>query len=138
MKQLLRSSAAGCLLILSNAAMQAAQSAEIKGADACGYVVDTKGSVVPEATVKAMTGEKTVATATTLSDGSFHFQESINSRINVTVSANGFAPATQTVDHVKSTKSDKKCKSPIYAVLAAGNGASFITTKKKLVPRPAR
>ena len=128
--------AAVCFTLLAVAPAFAAQDREIKEADGCGYVVDSTGSVIPEATVKATSGEKTVATATTLSDGSFHFEESINSEVLITVSAKGFAAATGAVDRVKSTRSDKKCKRPVYAVLAQGNGASFITTKKKNVPRP--
>ena len=127
--------AALCVTLLVAAPVSGAQDRAIKDADGCGYVVDATGSVVPEATVKATSGDKTVATATTLSDGSFHFEESINSQVMLTVSAKGFASATDTVDHVKSTKSDKKCKRPVYVVLAQGNGASFITTKKKNVPK---
>jgi hypothetical protein len=135
MKRLLVFAAVACVTLLAATPAFAAQDREIKEADGCGYVVDTTGSVVPEATVKATSGDKTVATATTLSDGSFHFEESINSQVTLTISAKGFAPATDTVDHVKSTKSDNKCKRPVYVVLAQGNGMSFITTKKKNVPR---
>ena len=127
-----------CLVLFAAVPAFAAQTPAIKEADACGYVVDTTGSVVPEATLKAMNGEKTVATATTLSDGSFRFQESISMQIVLSASARGFATASDTVERVKGTKSDKKCKRPIYVVLAQGNGASFITTKKNRVPRPAR
>lgn len=124
-----------CVTILIAAPAFAAQDPEIKEANACGYVVDTTGSVVPEATVKATNGSKTVATATTMSDGSFHFEESINSKIVLTVEAKGFATASDTVDRVKGAKSEKKCGRPVYVVLAQGNGTSFITTKKNRVPK---
>jgi hypothetical protein len=136
--KLLNLTAAACLLTSTVAPVALAQSSQIKEADACGFVVDASGSVVPDATVKGMSGEKTVATATSFSDGSFHFEESINSQIVVTVTARGFAPASETIDRVKGTKSEKKCKRPIYVVLTPGNGMSFITTKKNRVPRTAR
>ena len=123
------------LLSVVSSAAYAAQDDRIKEVDGCGWVVDSTGSVVSDATVKAMSGEKTIATASTLSDGSFHFEESISSGIVLTAQAKGMAPANETIDRVKAAKGEKKCKRPIYVVLGKTAGSSFITVKKKLVPK---
>ena len=107
----------------------------IKEADACGFVVDTTGSVVSEAMITATNGGRLIATASTLSDGSFHFKDSINASIDLKAVAGGFAPALSSVNRVHPAVKEGKCKSPLYVVLGKSAGSSFITIKKKLVPK---
>ncbi len=106
----------------------------IKEVDACGLVLDPSGHGVPDATVSAMSGGNVVETSTTLSDGSFSFLQNVNSEVQISVKARGFAPATGTVDHLHSAGS-RKCKRPLYAVLAVVGGTSFLTEKKNKLPR---
>jgi hypothetical protein len=106
----------------------------IKEADGCGFIQDASGSAVAEASVKAMSGDKTIAITTTLSDGSFHFTESVDTQARLVVSARGFVTATNTIGRMH-TANSKKCKHPVYAVLAVGQGHSFITTKKSELPK---
>ncbi|MDP9038836.1 MAG: carboxypeptidase-like regulatory domain-containing protein [Acidobacteriota bacterium] len=121
---------AGCTVRASAAADE-----RMKEADACGYVVDASGSVVSAATVSATNGGRTIATATTFSDGSFHFEDSINTGVDLAVEAKGFVPANGHIERLRGVKSEKKCGHPVYVVLAGGKGLSYITTKKKNVPR---
>ena len=106
----------------------------IKESDSCGFVQDASGAPIAEASIKAMSGDKTIATAITLSDGSFHLSESKNSRVDLEVSAQGFAAARGSIDRMHAEDS-RKCKHPVYAVLATGQGHSFITAKKSELPK---
>ncbi|GAC1419995.1 MAG: hypothetical protein NVSMB62_13430 [Acidobacteriaceae bacterium] len=109
----------------------------IKNADACGFIVDLTGTAVEGATVVAVSGEKTLATSSSLSDGSFHFAEQLNTAVDFKVSARGFASSTHEIEHLKSVN-EKHCRHPLYVVLAPGEGSSVVTTKKSALPKPKR
>jgi hypothetical protein len=106
----------------------------IKDVDACGFVVDQSGRPIAEATISASSGANVVASATSLSDGSFSFVQNLSSEVQLEVRAQGFVRAIGIVEKM-SGGSMKKCKRPLYAVLAVGNGNSYLTTKKKSLPK---
>jgi Carboxypeptidase regulatory-like domain len=125
-----------CLLTLVSSEITADAFAQdlIKDVDACGFVVDQSGRPVSEVTITAKSGENVIATATSLSDGSFSFVQSINSPVQLHVTAKGYAEASDTVERMRSA-GFKKCGRPLYAVLAMSGGNSFLTTKKKSLPK---
>jgi hypothetical protein len=123
------------LMTTSHLAADVSGDKPIKEADDCGFIKDASGAAVPEATVKAISGVKTIATAITLSDGSFHFTESTNMQVELEVSARWFVTARNTIGRMHTAADSKKCKHPVYAVLAVGQGHSFITAKKSELPK---
>jgi hypothetical protein len=125
-----------CMLLMTTSHLAADVFVDkpIKEADDCGFIQDASGAAISEATVKAISGVRTIATATTLSDGSFHFAESTNMQVKLEVSAREFVTARNTIGRMHTTDS-KKCKHPVYAVLAVGQGHSFITAKKSELPK---
>ena len=106
----------------------------IKDVDACGLVMGPDGRGISEATVSAISDGRTLAIATSLSDGSFSFTQSINSPVELHVRAKGFSEASAAVEKMRGAGL-KKCGHPVYAVLATGSGNSYLTTKKKGLPK---
>jgi hypothetical protein len=125
-----------CLLTLVSPELTANAVAQenIKDVDACGLVMGMDGRAIPDATITAKSGENVMATATSLSDGSFSFMQSLNSQIQLEVRAPGFVPASGAIEHMQAHTS-MKCGHPIYVVLAVGGGNSYLTTKKRSLPR---
>jgi Carboxypeptidase regulatory-like domain len=112
--------------------------ASIDKADACGLVVDESGRPIADASLTATAGDFKV-NSTSVSDGSFTLPETSNRPMSLVATAKGFSPATQTISHLSSAGS-RKCKHPVYVVLMTGKmaGASYITMKKKDLPKGAR
>jgi hypothetical protein len=125
-----------CLFTLASSELTANAVAQenIKDVDACGLVMGVDGRAIPDATITAKSGENVMASATSLSDGSFSFIQSLNSQIQLEVRAPGFAPASGAIEHMQAHTS-MKCGHPIYVVLAVGRGTSYLTTRKKSLPR---
>ena len=125
------------LLTLASSELTAANvmvQERIKDVDACGLVIGPDGQGIPDATISATSGGNVIATATTLSDGSFSFVQSVGAHVQLGVKARGFVDATGTVDRMSATSS-RRCKHPVYAVLAVGGGSSYLTAKKSGLPR---
>lgn len=139
MKRLHSLTASFCVAILASSFWSGRLLAQerIKSADGCGFIVDSTGTAIEGATVVAVSGSKTLATSSSLSDGSFHFAEKLNTAVDFKVSARGFASSTHEIEHLKSVN-EKHCRHPLYVVLAAGEGSSVVTTKKSALPRPKR
>lgn len=109
----------------------------IKEADACGFIVDATGTAVEGATIAAISGDKTLATASSLSDGSFHFAETLNSPAELRVEAKGLASTTHAIERLRSVNA-KHCRRPVYVVLGATDGSGVVTMKKSELPRLKR
>jgi Carboxypeptidase regulatory-like domain len=111
-----------CMMLMATTqlAVGAVVGGPIKEADGCGFIQDASGVPISEATVKAMNGDKTVATATTLSDGSFRFTDLRNVRVDLEVSAPGFVTARNAIDRMLEADG-RKCKRPVYVMLAVGH-----------------
>jgi hypothetical protein len=126
----------GALFVLLSSQLRGdvAVQERIKDVDACGLVMGPDGRGISEATVTAISDGKTLAIATSLSDGSFSFTQSINSPVELHVKAKGFAEASATVERMRGAGL-KKCGHPVYAVLAVGGGNGYLTTKKKSLPK---
>jgi hypothetical protein len=126
-----------CLLALGSSQLTAANvvvQERIKDVDACGLVMDPSGHGIPDATISATSGGNVIASATTLSDGSFSFMQNFNSRIQLSVQARGFAGANGAIEHMGAAGS-RKCRHPVYVVLAVGEGSSYLTSRKSGLPR---
>jgi hypothetical protein len=126
---------AGLLTVVSSGlTADVAGQERIKDVDACGMVVDASGHGIAEATVAATSEGNVIATATSLSDGSFSFMQNFNSPVQLNVQARGFAPAGGTIEYMRAAGS-RKCRHPVYAVMAVGGGSSYLTAKKNKLPR---
>jgi hypothetical protein len=108
----------------------------IDKADECGFVVDQAGLPVGDATLTASAGDFKVS-ATSSGDGSFLFPETSKQAMSIQAGAKGFSGAGGTVTHLEAA-GEKRCRHPFYVVLFAANGGreSFLTVKKKDVPKP--
>ena len=111
-------------------------SAAIDKADACGSVVDSAGHAVPDVMLTASAGNFKVS-ATTISDGSFSLPETSTGPMLLEAEARGFSRASRTISHL-SGAGERKCKHPLYVVLAGTGGASFMTMNKKDLPKGSR